>query len=337
MRRYFERLERCKHRFWYRLLGALGINPTRHGWAGWLDTERALPRELLRNRALAETLAQAAIEAFREDGHQVNRIRWFLESGLDPNDWRLVRDNSSGIRYLPLTTRNHQRIGSRERVLDVARRYPNRLRLVLNALATKVIFDGENRATGVEYLQGSKLYRAHAGAGIDPGVPGTVCASREVILAGGSFNTPQLLMLSGIGPANALERHRIPVRVDLPGVGRNLQDRYEVGVVNRMDFASWQAYKGAKFSRDDPQFQDWQQRRGGIYSTNGSALTLFRRSPVAGEAPDLFCMSLLAKFSGYYPGYSKVFAKDLNYLTWVILKAHTRNRSGTVILRSADP
>lgn len=262
MRRYFERLERCKHRFWYRLLGALGINPTRHGWAGWLDTERALPRELLRNRALAETLAQTAIEAFREDGHQVNRIRWFLESGLDPNDWRLVRDNSSGIRYLPLTTRNHQRIGSRERVLDVARRYPNRLRLVLNALATKVIFDGENRATGVEYLQGSKLYRAHAGAGIDPGVPGTVCASREVILAGGSFNTPQLLMLSGIGPANALERHRIPVRVDLPGVGRNLQDRYEVGVVNRMDFASWQAYKGAKFSRDDPQFQDWQQRRG---------------------------------------------------------------------------
>ncbi len=60
-----------------------------------------------------------------------------------------------------------------------------------------------------------------------------------MILAGGAFNTPQLLMLSGIGPRAELERHGIPVRVDLGGVGRNLQDRYEVGVVHRMDFEHW--------------------------------------------------------------------------------------------------
>ena len=337
MRRYFERLENCAHRPAYKLLRLLGWNPTRHGWGGWLHTERALPRELLRNRALAETLAETALEAFCEDGHQVDRIRWFLESGLDPNDWRLVRQNSTGVRYLPLTTRNHQRIGSRERVLDVARRYPDRLRIVLNALVTRVILDDQNRAIGVEYLQGRKLYRAHAHASVEPGVNTFLFASREVILAGGAFNTPQILMLSGIGPASALHQHHIPVRVDLPGVGRNLQDRYEVAVVNRMDFPAWDVYKGAKFCEGDPQFQDWRAHRTGIYSTNGSALTLFRRSPVAGAVPDLFCMSLLARFSGYYPGYSAVFAEKLNYLTWVILKAHTRNRSGEVTLRSTDP
>ena len=61
-------------------------------------------------------------------------------------------------------------------------------------------------------------------------------ASREVILAGGAFNTPQLLMLCGIGPQQELQRHGIEVKVDLPGVGKNLQDRYEAAVVNRMTF-----------------------------------------------------------------------------------------------------
>jgi choline dehydrogenase len=61
-------------------------------------------------------------------------------------------------------------------------------------------------------------------------------ASREVILCGGAFNTPQLLMLSGIGPRDVLEPLGIPVRIELPRVGRNLQDRYEIGVVNRMNF-----------------------------------------------------------------------------------------------------
>ena len=73
-------------------------------------------------------------------------------------------------------------------------------------------------------------------------------ASREVILAGGAFNTPQLLMLSGIGPRAELERHGIEVKVDLPGVGKNLQDRYEAGVVNRMNFDEWAVFRDAKFA-----------------------------------------------------------------------------------------
>jgi choline dehydrogenase-like flavoprotein len=337
MRTYFERLERCDHRPLYRWLAKIGYNPTRHGWNGWLATQRALPLSLLNNRALKKTIVDAGLDAFEADGQQARRVRWFIESGLDPNDWRLVRENSSGIRYLPLTTLNHARAGSRERVLDVARRHPDRLKIVMNALVTRVLLDDGNRALGVAYLKGERLYRAHAQPNPNSGELTSIHASREVILAGGAFNTPQLLMLSGLGPREVLERYGIPVRADLQGVGRNLQDRYEIGVVSRMNFPAWRAYKDARFSADDPQFREWKHRRSGIYSTNGSVLTLFRRSPVAGDQPDLFCMSLLARFTGYYPSYSRAFAEKLNYLTWVVLKAHTRNRSGVVTLRSSDP
>src|SRR5262249_8243866 len=151
----------------------------------------------------------------------------------------LVKRNAIGARYLPLTTQAGRRIGSRERVKDVARRHPANLKIITDALATRVILDERYRAVGVEYCKGERLYRAHAQPNQAAGEPSAVYVSREVILAGGAFNTPQLLMLSGIGPPDELARHRIPVRVPLPGVGRNLQDRYEYSVVNRMKFPAW--------------------------------------------------------------------------------------------------
>ena len=75
-----------------------------------------------------------------------------------------------------------------------------------------------------------KKPRAHPKRSDSAGEPRKLYASREVILSGGAFNTPQLLMLSGLGPRAELERNGIEIKVDLPGVGRNLQDRYEVGV-----------------------------------------------------------------------------------------------------------
>jgi choline dehydrogenase-like flavoprotein len=337
MRPYFERLERCRHRPLHRWLARLGFNPSRHGWRGWLTTEKVVPLAMMGNVPLADLVASAAGEAFLEDGHQAERARWFLESGLDPNDWRLVESNATGIRYVPLTTRTHARTGTRERLLEVAGRHPDRLRIVLNALVTRVLLDGENRAIGVEYLSGERLYRAQANPRSEVGEASTLVAKREVILSGGAFNTPQILMLSGIGPREVLEHHQIPVRVELAGVGKNLQDRYEVGVVNRMNFESWDAYEGASFTTKDAKFLEWHTSRRGLYATNGAVMTVFRRSKACGELPDLFCMCLLARFSGYRPGYSRAFTDDHNYLTWVVLKAHTRNRAGRVTLRSTDP
>ena len=337
MRKYFEKIENCHHRRLHRFLAKIGFNPTRHGWKGWLRTEKAIPMSSLRNRTLAHVMLESGLEAFDDIGEKLKRVRWFFQGQLDPNDWRLVERNSIGLRYVPLSTSNHARTGTRERLIEVACKYPDRLRLELNALATRVLFDGQNRAIGVEYLKGRRLYRAHAQPSDEPGEVRRLYASREVILAGGTFNTPQLLMLSGIGPRKVLEDNKIPVRVELPGVGANLQDRYEVAVVNRMR-DDWALFKDVKFDTSDPQYQAWSNKREGIYATNGAVLTMFNRSRHADDRlPDLFCMALLAQFKGYFPGYSALFPHSLNYLTWVILKAHTRNRKGCVTLRSADP
>jgi choline dehydrogenase len=337
MRSYFQRLERCRHRGIYRWLAKLGINPTRHGFSGWLQTEKGIPMVSVGNRDLLRTIFDCAVAAIEDIGHVVERARWLVESELDPNDWRTVQENSFGIRYTPLTTRNHARTGSRERVLEVARRHPDRLRIELNALVTRVLLDETQRAIGVEYMRGERLYRAHARPSDSAPEIRRLFASQEVILSGGAFNSPQLLMLSGIGPAVELQRLGIEVRVDLAGVGKNLQDRYEVGVVNKMDFDRWHIFEGAKFDSSDPQFHEWKQRRQGPYITNAGVLSMFKRSAPERPLPDLFCVAFLGRFEGYFPNYSRLFVEELNYLTWAVLKAHTNNRAGEVTLRSRDP
>jgi choline dehydrogenase len=337
MRTYFQRMESCHHRWPYRLLQKIGIDVTRHGWNGWLHTERAIPEEMLDDRALIRLIKKSARQIIRKVGDPVTGLRWFLQGQLDLNDWRLVKKNAVGIGYLPLTTRGHARMGARERVRETAQRYPDRLRIELNALATRVVLDSHNRATAVEYLRGERLYRAHTRPAAGPGVHEVIHASHEVILAGGAFNTPQLLMLSGIGPRPALTRHGIDVRVDLPGVGRNLQDRYEISVVNRMSFKQWKVLEGAAFARGDRHYQEWAERRKGVYATNGGVLGVVTRSVNMAPVPDLFCLALLGKFEGYYPGYSRALVDYGNYLSWTVIKAHTNNRAGEVTLASADP
>jgi choline dehydrogenase-like flavoprotein len=335
MRSYFERLEDCRYRRNERLLSQFGKNPSRHGWEGWLPTERTIPDATFRDRDLREAIVESASEAFDELGRPGSSKARFLSQG-DPNDWRVVREAEVGLRYTPLTTRNHQRYGSRERVLEVQQRHPDRLRIETHALATRVLFEG-TRAIGVEYLHGERLYRAHMKPSDAPGEPRRAYAAAEVILAGGAFNTPQLLMLSGIGPRPALESHGIPVLVDLPGVGKNLQDRYEVAVVNRMTFDAWRSLRGAAFTSDDAQYREWRDKREGVYATNGTLLSAVLRSGPDRPVPDLFCYAVIGEFSGYFPTYSSRIAENLNCLTWVVLKGHTANVAGEVTLRSADP
>jgi choline dehydrogenase-like flavoprotein len=337
MRTYFQRLENCHHRWPYRWLAKIGIDPTRHGWKGWLHTEKAIPESTLNDKALVELLEASALQVLRQFEEPLKGAKWLVKGQLDLNDWRLVKDNAAGIGYTPLTTHHHARTGSRERLLETARRYPDRLKLELNALATRVLFDDRNRAVGVEYLGGERLYRAHRRVSDAAGERREVRASSEVILAGGAFNTPQLLMLSGIGPRDMLQRHGIDLRVDLPGVGKNLQDRYEVSVVNRMNFDHWKVLEGATFAKGDPHYRQWASRRKGVYATNGAVLGVIKRSTPARRLPDLFCMALLGRFDGYFPGYSRALVERLNYLSWTIVKAHTNNRAGEVTLRSADP
>ena len=337
MRRYFMRLENCHHRPVERALAKVGPNPSRHGWDGWLHSEKAIPEAALGDFALVQVLLDSAAKAFDDIGQPIEKLLDLIEAKADPNDWRLVAENAVGVRYTPLTTRDHRRMGARERVLETAQQYPDRLHLELDALVTRIILDGNNRATGVEYLKGERLYRAHGQPATSAGVPMHAEATREVILSGGAFNTPQLLMLSGIGRRDVLEPLGIPVRIELSGVGRNLQDRYEVGVVNRMNFERWKILDGATFGRGDPQYREWAAGHGGVYASNGAVLAAILKSRPERPLPDLFCFALLGLFGGYFPGYSSLEVTKPNYLTWAILKAHTQNRAGEVRLRSADP
>jgi choline dehydrogenase-like flavoprotein len=336
MRTYFEKMENCHYRPLERAVAeTTGFNPARHGFSGWLQTESAIPETALGDKNLVQVITESAVKAAHETGHPLGEVEDFLEGYLDPNDWRLVNRSAVGIRYAPLMTRNHQRAGTRERLLEVAGQHPN-LEIELDALATEVIFEpGSNKAVGVKYLKGARLYRAFSPPSRLQGDPCEARAAKEVILAGGAFNTPQLLMLSGVGPAAHLKNMGIDVRLDLP-VGENLQDRYEVGVVNRMK-DPWEVLRGAKFAKGDPQYEQWDNGRRGVYTSNGAVLAVIKRSSPNQPLPDLFCFALLGLFRGYEPGYSAKFAKNLNYLTWAVLKGHTENRKGVVTLRSKDP
>ena len=119
--------------------------------------------------------------------------------------------SQEGAGYFQLTTRKGRRWSTARGYLKPARKRPN-LRVISSALTTRILFEGR-RAVGVEYAQGGATHRARANA--------------EVILASGAFNSPQLLQLSGVGPADLLRQHGIAVIADMPGVGADLQDHYQ--------------------------------------------------------------------------------------------------------------
>jgi choline dehydrogenase len=331
MRQWFQKLECCEHRGGQRLLG--GWSPSRHGWSGWLSTEKSIPLEVLEDLPLVDVVKDAFFEASRRTGGILSTLGDLIQDHLDPNDWRRVAAADEGLFYTPLTTRRGARLGTRERLLDVAWDFP--LAIELDAHATRVLFDGV-RAIGVEYRKGKRLYRAFKGSSGATGETRTAFARREVILSVGAFNTPQLLMLSGIGPQDELERHGIEPKRHLDGVGRNLQDRYEVGLVYQMK-DDWLLLKDSTFARTDPQCREWADKRCGVYTSNGALLAVIRRSAPSRPLPDLFCFALLGDFRGYEPNYSRKLVEHRNRLTWAVLKGHTNNRAGRVRLRSADP
>ena len=136
-------------------------------------------------------------------------IQSAVASGIPRND-DFNGPIQEGVGYYQLTTRNARRCSAAVAFLRPAMKRQN-LRVVTDAFADKVLFDGR-RAVGVAFRRGDKT--------------ATVRTRREVILSGGSLKSPQLLMLSGVGPRQGLAELGIPLVHDLPGVGQNLQDHY---------------------------------------------------------------------------------------------------------------
>jgi choline dehydrogenase len=358
MRKYFERLEHCQYISrprtypksallasilrWIPGLSMLLGNPGRHGFNGWLATNVANPGLVINDGQLLSVITSAAKGSLVELLGRPLRPWEDWDTHFDPNDARAQNSNLQGLWFTPLATNAGQRNGTREYIREVQGQSPNNLTVRTNALATRVLFDDDNTAVGIEYLEGARLYRAdpRANQGADGPVARQVSAEKETILCAGAFNTPQLLKLSGVGPSEELMNLGIDVRVDLPGVGENLQDRYEVGVVTEMksDFTLLEhcAFKPPRPDHEpDPCFQEWQSGRG-VYTTNGVALAIIEKSRRAQDS-DLFIFGLPGYFRGYYPKYSEEVERESNRFTWAILKAHTLNTAGTVMLRSDDP
>ncbi|KAI0861748.1 GMC oxidoreductase [Xylaria cubensis] len=351
MRKYFEKLEATHY---------LPNSVTGHGFSGWLQT-RLTPLILVLEDLKVLSLVIAAATAMGQDlaGKVINTVTGLLEIlALDVNNNSPNRDNAELLYQIPLSVDDeYSRSSPRGLVLDTvnavnidgSKKY--KFDIALNTLVTKVIFNttqgAQPTAVGIEYLVGKSLYHADPRAtAAEEGTPGAVYAAREVIISAGAFNTPQLLKLSGIGPAAELASFGIPSVVDLPGVGGNLQDRYEVGVVGKAP-SNFSLLSGCTFlegSEDDLCYEKWASPLlvdglKGAYTTNGIAFGWIHHSSVAGQGadPDLFLGGVPAFFDGYYPGYSVHATSDLSIWTWLTLKAHSRNRAGTVNLTSANP
>lgn len=143
-----------------------------------------------------------------------------------------------GISWVSLNEHNGLRYSTAQAYLFPLRELPSNLALQLQTLATKVLFDGE-RAIGVDTDRGQFFAR------------------KEIVLCAGAVDTPKLLLLSGIGPADHLHSLDVPVKVDLPGVGSNLQDHIETPVtweisrdpgksINGLDVAMYSALVGGE-------------------------------------------------------------------------------------------
>lgn len=144
-------------------------------------------------------------------------IRAGEELGVPRND-DFNGAKQEGVGYYQLFTRRGWRCSSAVGYLRPARKRPN-LEVKTEAQVTRILFEG-TRAVGVEYRQGGELKQARAAC--------------EVILSAGAIQSPQLLQLSGIGPADHLREFGVPVLADLPGVGENLQDHLQLRLIYKV-------------------------------------------------------------------------------------------------------
>jgi choline dehydrogenase len=312
----------------------------------WQPHEPTDPSILLSDLKLSQHLAGgAAVMGIGPD--PLNGITGLANALLnDPNNRLLpARDSLEGFYQIPLIMKEGTRTSVRDFISSTVQQgYPLDVRQ--NCFVTKINFNtsGETPiATGIEFLDGEYLYRASPLSG-GKGAAGSATATKEVIISGGTFNTVQLLKLSGIGPKAELEKFNIPVVSDLPGVGVNMQDRYEIPV-NVKHGTDFTVLKGCYFDSKphDACLTKWQKNpyvlaQRGAYATDGLAAAMAMNSDFASTSDiDLFIFGGPVDFTGYFPHWGDAAVASHAYFSWYTLKAHTRNRAGTVQLRSADP
>lgn len=259
--------------------------------------------------------------------------------------WNLQNGIKDGVRH-----------GVRDRLLSVMDDGCE-LDVRCDALVEKVLFEPGGRgprAAGVRYLHGRHLYEASpkfrpTTEADRAGMRRTVWARREIIVAGGAYNSPQILMLSGIGPADHLRAHGIEVVVDSPRVGTNLQDRREISVVDRYDLPELagnphvrglvESLSGKDAPTDSACLDAW------ITDPASSPLGMYGNPCVnyTTEGADRTSTNVCTtgapfQFRNHHPDWvNEALATIGRTWTWLSLMGYTGDRDGYVRLRSADP
>ena len=231
------------------------------------------------------------------------------ECGLSAND-DFNAAHQDGAGFYQVTQRDGRRWSAADAFLRPAMSRPN-LTVTTDALATSVVVEG-GRAIGVRYLR----------HGNDEFVP----TEGEVILCGGAVSSPHLLMLSGIGPADHLREHHIPVVVDSPGVGSNLSD-------HPMVTAMWHTPgTRALWEEAGPRtIMRWRMRHSGPLTSNVAEAGGFSRSRPSLSAPDLQWHALPTPYQRQ--GLADPSIRALSLLITLVAVGSR----GTVRLRSSDP
>jgi 4-pyridoxate dehydrogenase len=251
-----------------------------------------------------DPLNEAFVAAGREAGHP-----W-------TDDYNGAQQE--GIGHIQSTIRDGRRCSAAVAYLRPAMRRPG-LRVAVHAQASGVRFEGR-RAVGIDYLQGGRAHQARA--------------RREVILAGGVINSPQLLMLSGIGDPEHLKEVGISPRVALKGVGQNLQDHMSSPAYYlRRDAGP--LHRSMRLDRVGPMLANAYFRGRGIATDLPAGAMAFLRTRHAGELPDVQLITICAPMSaGPYLAPFRAPYEDGFAIRAAVLRPESR---GHIRLRSADP
>ncbi|KAG6815548.1 hypothetical protein H0H87_000631 [Tephrocybe sp. NHM501043] len=324
MQNYFRRIE---HNLY------LPANNTDHGFNGWLKTS-TLPTDVFeRNPAFFDDQVSALVSALPQQGPPIDDLN------------ALASDAAVGVNGPSATIdENHIRSSVHERLQVVHTASPDTLRLSLDTLATKVLLcsngaGGTPAAYGVHIIPEAALPVAsnfHGKLNLN-GI--NVTAKYEVIVSAGVFQSPQLLMLSGIGDKKHLKQFGIPSVVDLPGVGSNLQDHDEVSVIWNLK-QNYTLFNGCTFLSDpkkDPCLQDWiDSNHRNLYAFTTTIDAIITKSTPERADPDVMTYFTPAFFPGFFKGAPQQLAETHNALSAIILKAHPSSR-GTVRLTGSHP
>jgi len=245
--------------------------------------------------------------------------QYFTDAGVQaghPHNTDFNGATQEGVGLYQVTHKNGERHSAAKGYLTPHLARPN-LQVITGAHATRILFDG-TRAVGVEYRQGGAIKQVRAG--------------REVLLSAGALLSPQLLMLSGVGPAAHLQQHGIPVLHDLPGVGQHLHDHPDV--VQVLDAPELKDLFGLSLSGMVQTLRgiiEWRKHRTGMLTTNFAEAGGFIKSDPSEAVPDLQLHFVIGKLVDH--GRKTVFGHG--YSAHVCL-LQPKSR-GSVTLASRDP